>query len=108
MMGERLDTAHGEEGAEAEGHAGRIPHLDAGGVDSHGVSPCPPHSVGAASPFQPAAAQSRYACFQPGGIMTAPVPERRAMLVADPVERRNHVAGEFSRLGEHGVDEGPR
>ena len=32
----------------------------------------PPHSAGAASPFQPPLHQPRYASFQPGAVVTAP------------------------------------
>src|SRR5579875_3418011 len=32
----------------------------------------PPNAAGAASPFQPAAAQDVYASFQPGGVVTSP------------------------------------
>ena len=48
----------------------------------------------------------------PGGVGLLParrhidlaVLERRAELVADAVERRDHVAGEFAGLFQHGID----
>ena len=103
VSGERLDRAHGQHRPDAERHRRAIPHLDAGGVERM---------------RQRLAAESRGrrhrvpAALPPGLVGLLParrhgdaaVLERRAVLVADRIERCDHVAGEAARLGKHGID----
>ncbi len=102
--GERIDRRHGQHRADAEGHRGRIPHLDAGGVDARAAAPGRPIRPGAASPFQPAAAQARVGLLPARRRGDDAVLERRAELVADGIERRDHVGGELAGLLQHGID----
>jgi len=53
---ERFGRTHGQHRANAEGHRGRIPHLNAGGVQCMRQA-CPLHCSGSDTAFQPALAQ---------------------------------------------------
>ena len=103
VRGERVDARHGQERAEAERHGGRVPHLDAGGID--GVRQI------LAAEFR------RRGEAVPAGLRPGPIgllPARRhgdgavledgALAVADDVERSDHFAGEAAGLRQHGID----
>ena len=102
--GERLDRAHGQHRADAERHRGRVPHLDAGGIDRVRQR--------LAAPFgrrrEPVPAGGR-----PGAVGLLParrrgdgaVLERRAVPVADLVERRDDVGREAAGFRQHGIDD---
>ena len=103
VRGERIDAGHGEQRAEPERHRGRIPHLDAGGVDGLGeLLPAPLRRRGKRVPAR----------LRPGAIGFLParrhgdgaVLERRAVAVADRIERRDDVGCELARFGEHRLD----
>ena len=64
----------------------------------------PPQSAGAARPFQPAAAQVRVGVLPAGRRGDVAVLEWCAELVADAIERRDHVAGEASGFLQHRID----
>ncbi len=103
VRGERVDRAHGEQRAEAEGHGGRVPHLDAGGVERVRQL--------LAAPFR-GRGESVPAGRGPGAIGFFParrrgdgaVLEGRAVAVADRVQRSDNIGREFARLLEHRVD----
>ena len=97
VRGERIDPRHGQHRPEAEGHGSRVPHLDAGGVDRvRQLLAAPLRRRGQPVP----------AGLRPGAIGLLParrrgdgaVLERRAVAVADGVERREHIAGEPAGL----------
>ena len=67
-------------------------------------SPWPPHCAGSEAAFQPAAAQAAIGLLPAGRHGDRAVLERRAELVADRVERRDHVGGEPAGFLQHGVD----
>ena len=100
---QRVDRRHGQHRADAESHGRRMPHLDAGGVDR--VRQRLAAEVGRRGETVPAGGG-------PGGVGLLPagrrrhlaVLERRAELVADGIERRDHVGGEFAGFFQHGVD----
>ena len=90
---ERLDRAEGEQRTQPEGHVGGAPDLRADGVDRHRQSLAAEilrsrHRIPAG--FRPAPVGVRPA--RRGGHLV--VGELDAVLVADPVERRQHVGGE--------------
>ena len=103
VLSQRIDAGHGQHRAEAEGHGGRVPHLDAGGVDGVRQTLAAPLR-GSGKPVP--------AGLRPGAIGLLParrrgdgaVLERRAVLVADRVERRENVGREPAGLLEHGLD----
>ena len=105
VSGERVDAGHGQQRADAEGHGGRVPHFDAGGVDARSGRPWPPNSAGEARPFQPACGPGPVGLLPAGRHGDGAVLEVGAVAVADDVERRDHVAGEAAGLLEHGVDD---
>ena len=89
--------------AEAEGHGGRVPHFDAGGVDGlRQLLAAPLRRRGEPVP----------AGLRPGAVGLLParrrgddaVLERRAIAVADRVEWRKHVGRELAGLLEHRLD----
>jgi hypothetical protein len=97
---ERIDAGHGEHRAEPEGQGGRVPHLDAGGVDGlRQILAAPLRGRGQTIP----------AALRPGAVGVLPsrrggdgaVLERRAVAVAGDVEGGENVAGEPARLLEH-------
>ena len=101
--GQCIDRRHGQHRADAEGHGGGIPHLDAGGV--HRVRQL------LAAPAR-RRRQAVPAGRGPGRVGVLPawrrrhlaVFERRAELVADGVKRCDHVGGEAPSFGEHRID----
>ena len=104
VRGERVDAGHGEHRTDAERGRGGIPHLDAGDVDRLRQALAAP--VGGRGKTVPAGRG-------PGGVGLLPagrhgdlaVLERRAVRIADPVERRDLLAGEAAGFFEHRVDE---
>ena len=100
---QRVDRRHGQHRADAEGHRRGVPHFDAGGVDR--VRQFLAAEIGGRGEAVPAGGG-------PGGVGLLPagrrgdlaVLERRAELVADAVERRDHVGGEFAGLLQHRID----
>jgi hypothetical protein len=103
VVRERFDPRHGQHRADAEGHAGRVPHLQAGRVD--GLRQVLAAPLGRRHQPVPAGRGPI-----PIGLPPArrrgddAVPERRAVAIADRIERRQHVAREPARLGQNGVD----
>ena len=100
---QRVDAGHGQQRAEAEGHGGRVPHLDAGGIERvRQLLAAPLRGCGEPVP----------AGLRPGAIGLLParrrgdgaVLERRAVAVADRVERGENVGGELAGLLEHRLD----
>ena len=100
---ERVDAGHGQDRPEPERHGGRVPHLDAGGVERMRQMLAAPLR-GRREPIP--------AGRGPGAIGLLParrrgddaVLELRAAAVADRVERRQHLGGKAARLFEHCVD----
>ena len=98
---ERLDRAQRQQRAEPERHIRRAPDFGAGGVDRE-------RQALAAERFRtrhriPAGRGPAPIGVGPagrGGHLAAV--ELDAVLVADPVQRRQHVAGEFSGFLQHG------
>ena len=100
---QRVDRRHSQHGADAERHRGRVPHLDAGRVHRmRQILPAPFGGRGEAVPAR----------RRPGGVGLFPagrggdvaVLERRAELVADAVERRDHVAANRPASLQHRID----
>ena len=80
--GERVDRRHGQHRADAEGHGGRIPHLDAGGVDGvRQLLAAPLRRRGQAVPA--GRGPGRIGLLPAGRRGHDAVLERRAELVAD-------------------------
>ena len=104
VHGERVDRGHGQHRADAEGHGSRVPHLDAGGVERVRQR--------LAAPFG-GRGEAVPAGRRPGAIGLLPagrrghraVLERRAVAVADGVQRRDDVGCEPAGLREHRVDD---
>ena len=98
---QRLDRREREEGAEAEGDVRRAPDFGAGGVDRH-------RQALAAKSFRarhrvPSARDPALIGVRPAGRgRHLVVPKLDAVFVAHPVQRRQHVAGEFSGFLQHG------
>jgi hypothetical protein len=98
-----IHGAHGQDGADAEGHGGGIPHFDTGGVDSMGQPLATPL-------FR--RGQSVPAGGSPGAVGLLPAGRRghrtvldgRAVRVADAIERRYDILCEAPGLGQHRVD----
>ena len=99
MPDQRLDGAHGQDRADAEGHGGGVPHLDAGRVEQRRQAL--PAVVNRTWERVPSG-------FRPGTVSVLParrgghgaVLQGRAMPVALGVERSDHVVGEAARLLE--------
>ena len=100
---QRIDRRHGQQRAEAEGHGGRVPHFDAGGVDRmRQILAAPLRGRGEPVPAR----------LRPGAIGLLParrrgdgaVLERRAVAVADRIERSENVGRELARFLEHRLD----
>ena len=100
---QRIDAGHGEHRAEAESHRGRVPHFNAGGIDGlRQILPAPLRRRGEPVP----------AGLRPRAVSVLParrrgddaVLERRALPVADRVERRDHFGRELAGLLEHRLD----
>ena len=100
---EGIDAGHGEHGAEAEGHGGRVPHFNAGRIHGLGqILPAPLRRRGEPVP----------AGLRPGAIGFLParcggddtVLEGTAVAVADRVEGRKHIGCELAGLLEHRLD----
>ena len=69
-------------------------------------SPCPPNSAGAASADPAALGELLVGRLEPGRRRHAAVGmAAAAFLVADAIERGQHVLAEFRRLAEHGGDQ---
>ncbi len=102
--GKRFGGSHGQQRAEPERHCGGMPHLQASGVDQ--VRQALPAPIGRRGEPVPAGrAPGRVGLLPAGRHLHRAVLERRAVDVADAVERRDHVGREFARLFEHRVDE---
>jgi len=103
-MCQRIDCRHGQHRADAEGHAGRVPHLDASRVHRlrqllsaplrGGGKPVPSGGGPVAIGFLPAGWRSDDA-----------VSERRAITISDPIEGREHIGRKAACLGEHPIDQ---
>ena len=100
---QRIDRRDGQQRADGKRHGRGIPHFDAGDVDRLRQR--------LAAPFHrrrepvPAAIAPGFVGFLPagrGGDDT--VLERRAERVADPIERRDDLAGEAAGFGQHRLD----
>ncbi len=104
VEGERVDRPHGQHRADAERHGGRVPHLDAGGIDGVGQALAAP-LFGRRQPVPSRRGPA------PVGLLPArrhgddAVAKRRAMEVAGAVERRDDVACEFSGLLQHCIED---
>ena len=98
-----VDRGHGQHRADAEGHRGRVPHFDAGGVDR--VRQFLTAEIGRRGKAVPAGRG-------PGGVGLLParrhgdlaVLERRSKRVAGAVERGDDVGGEFAGFLEDRID----
>ena len=105
---QRLDPALGQQRAEAEGEAGAVPHLGAGGLDQ--LRQPLAAVIGLGGEPVPSALREGSVRLPParrGG--DASIRERGAVPVADPVERRDHAGGDppglgQDRLGVLGID----
>ncbi len=90
-------------GPSAKAIGRRMPHLDAGGVDDLRQRLAAP--FGRRGKAVPAAAAPAVIGFLPARRRgDDAVLERRAELVADAVERRDHFAGEAAGFGQHRID----
>ena len=67
-------------------------------------SPWPPHSAGAARPVPAGGGPAAIGLLPAGRHGDGAVLERRAVLVADGVERRDHVGREPAGFFQHGID----
>ena len=98
---ERLDGGERQQRAEAEGDVRRAPDFGAGGVDRH-------RQALAAEAFRPrhrvpSARDPALIGVRPAGRgRHLVVGELDAVFVADAIERRQHVAGEFAGFLQHG------
>ena len=100
---QRIDARHGQQRPEPEGHGGRVPHLDAGGVERVRQR-LPAPLLGRREPVP--------AGLRPGAIGLLParrrgdraVLERGAVAVADRVEGGEDVGRELAGFLEHRVD----
>ena len=100
---ERIDRAHGQKRADAERHAGAVPHFGAGGIDDLRQALAAP--FGRRSKPVPTALAPRVIGFLParrGGDDA--VFDGSADTVADAVERRQHLGGHPAGLGQHRLD----
>src|SRR5258707_1674828 len=97
----RLDRAERQQRAKAEGHVGCAPDFSAGGVDRH-------RQALAAEAFRPrhrvpsARDPALIRVGPAGGGGDFGATELDAVFVADTIERRQHVAGEFTGFLQHG------
>ena len=103
MRRQRIDRRHGENRAETEGHGGRIPHFDAGGVECmRQVLAAPLRRRGERIPAR----------LRPGAVGFLPprcggdhaILEPRAIAVADRIEGAENIVGELARFREHCLD----
>ena len=90
VRGERLDRAHGQHRADAERHRGRVPHLDAGGVERVRQPLAAPFVGRRKRRSSRPPTQAAIGLLPAGRRGDGAVLERRAELVADRVERRDH------------------
>src|SRR5882672_12268459 len=101
---QRVDRPHGQDHADAEGHRGRVPHLDAGGIDGMRQTlaapirrprdAIPASGTPVAIGLLPTVGRRDHAVLDPG-----------ALTIANPVKRGNHLGREPSRLLQHGIDQ---
>ena len=99
---QRLDGAGGEQGAEAEGHVGGTEHFLDG--DAQGVGQALTTEIGRQRDAVPAGFAVLVISFFPASRRGDAVGRQlAAFLVAHPVERGQHFAGEFRGFIENGL-----
>ena len=103
VLGQRVDPRHGQQRPEPEGQGGRVPHLDAGGVERMRQRLAAPLR-GSREPVPAGLRPGAVGLLPAGRRGDGAVLERRAVVVADRVERRQNVGGEPARLLEHRRD----
>ena len=104
VLRQRLDAAHGQERRKAEGHAGRVPHLDAGRVEKRRQALA---AIGLGTGQRVPAGRG------PGAIRLleaarhgdGAVLERQTLEIAAAVQRRELLIRELARLLEDRLDE---
>ena len=100
---ERVDRAHGQKRADAESHAGAVPHFGTGGIDD--LRQCLPAPFGGRSKPVPAALAPCVIGFSParrGGDDA--VLDGGADAIAGTVERRKHFGRHAAGFGQHRLD----
>ena len=101
---EGVDPGHGQRRPDHEGGGGRVPHLDTGGVHRPGQPLAAPFGR-AGEPVPAGAGPGGVGLFPAGRHGDGAVLEDRTALIADPVERRDDVAGELAGFAEHGLEQ---
>ncbi len=102
VVRQRLDARHGQHRADAEGHVGRVPHFEAGRIDGLRqvlAAPLGRRRQPVPAPGRPISIGQPPARRRGDGTVL----QRRAVAIADRVERRQHVAREAARLGQHRI-----
>jgi hypothetical protein len=103
MRQDRIDRALVEQQHQAEAHIGRLPHLGDGGREQ------PRHALAAEFRLEGQGGPAAFGQFLVGVGKTIrrahhAVLQLGALLVADPIERGQHAAGEFGGFLERGID----
>ena len=104
VRGERVDRRHGQHRPDAEGHRGRIPHLEAGDVERlRQILAAPIRRRGKSVPARRGPGAIGFLPARRGG--DGAVLEDDALPVADHIERGDHLGRELAGFFEHGVDD---